>query len=229
LVLNKLFVEPLSDVINGVPHKFVHWFQKLNQFFFLLNRKIRLDTDENSNRIAKQKFSLSNQFSLLSNLNEELNLLPANLFLIERLPVSHTTKTLEFDDEYLSKNGLVLRCKLLEPSTPLILPLRLRISTRYPEDQPEILSLTKTMPPKLEFTGKILKIISIGISLHYFNVSEAWLWMIDIWNLRNDFVFLFKQIKSSKPMKRKKLFLFDIFRWSSIFWTTFDNICFSSI
>ena len=60
----------------------------------------------------------------------------------------------QLNDDYLSKSGIVLRCKLLELSNPLIPPLRLRISTRYPEDQPEILSLTDTMPPKLEFTGK---------------------------------------------------------------------------
>jgi hypothetical protein len=60
---------------------------------------------------------------------------------------------MQLDDDLLSKGGIILRCKLLELSNPLIPSLRLRISTRYPEDQPEILSLTNTMPPKLEFTG----------------------------------------------------------------------------
>jgi hypothetical protein len=66
---------------------------------------------------------------------------------------------MEFNDEYLSRNGLVLRCKLLKQSNPLVLPLRLRISTRYPEEQPEILSLTNSTSPKLEFSGKLSKFI----------------------------------------------------------------------
>ncbi len=127
-------------------------FKTKNKKFFLKisYRKIRLDDDnDNLNRIKRQKLSSS----LLSHLNNELDLLPVNLFLIERVTISHTMNKMELDDEYLSKNGIVLRCKLLESSNPIIPPLRLRISTRYPEHQPEVLSLTKTMPPKLEFTG----------------------------------------------------------------------------
>jgi hypothetical protein len=117
-----------------------------------LFRKIRLDFDNNSIRITKSEVS-SNQLSLLSKLNYELSLLPNNRFSIEYLPVSHTSQTIEFNDEYLSRNGLVLRCKLLEQSNPLLPTLRLRISTRYPDEPPEILSLTNITPPKLEFSG----------------------------------------------------------------------------
>ena len=155
LVMNKFFVEPLTDVINGVPHKSVHSIDKIT--FILLsfiNRKFRLDVDTHSNAITKAKVCLPNQSSLISNLNDELNLLPNQWFSIEFLPVSHTTPMAELNDEYLSKNGLVLRCKLLELSNPLVPPLRLRVSTRYPDEPPEILSLTKTMPPKLEHSGK---------------------------------------------------------------------------
>ncbi|CAF3771978.1 unnamed protein product, partial [Adineta steineri] len=135
LFFSKLFIEPLNNVINGIPHK-----------------KVRLDNDyNNSNRITQQTIP-SNQSSLISQLNDEFNLLPANIFSIELLPVSHVVKTIQLNDEYLSRKGLVLRCKLLEPFIPIIQPLRIKISTRYPDEQPEILSLTKTMPPKLEFT-----------------------------------------------------------------------------
>ncbi|CAF3494790.1 unnamed protein product [Adineta steineri] len=135
LFFSKLFIEPLNNVINGIPHK-----------------KVRLDNDyNNSNRITQQIIP-SNQSSLISQLNDEFNLLPANIFSIELLPVSHVVKTIQLNDEYLSRKGLVLRCKLLEPFIPIIQPLRIKISTRYPDEQPEILSLTKTMPPKLEFT-----------------------------------------------------------------------------
>lgn len=93
--------------------------------------------------------------SLLSYLNDELNILPANRFFIERLLVSHTRTNLQLDEDSLNKNGIILRCKLLELANPLIPSLKLKISTRYPEEPPEILSLTKTMPPKLEFTGEM--------------------------------------------------------------------------
>jgi hypothetical protein len=101
-----------------------------------------------------QKICSLNESSLLSQLKDELDLLPTEIFSIEGLAVAHAIKHNQLNDDYLSKNGIVLRCKLLEVSNPLIQPLRLRVSTRYPEDQPEILSLTKTMPPKLEFSSK---------------------------------------------------------------------------
>ncbi|CAF4602568.1 unnamed protein product [Rotaria socialis] len=136
LFLNKLFVEPLNNVIDGFPHK-----------------KMRLDNETNLNKVrTTENFSPLNQSSLLFRLNDELVLLPTNIFLIEYLPLSHTIVNNEVNDEYLSKNGIVLRCKLSELPYPLVPPLRLRISTRYPQEQPEILSLSQTMPPKLEFT-----------------------------------------------------------------------------
>ena len=58
------------------------------------------------------------------------------------------------NDEYLSKTGVILQCKLLEKCNPLIPALHLRVTTNYPEQPPEVLSLTKTMPPRLEFTGR---------------------------------------------------------------------------
>lgn len=98
------------------------------------------------------------QSSLLSTLNDEMNQLPDDIYSIERVSVSHTRKssddTGEEEDERLSKSGIILRCKLLEKARPLIPPLRLHLTTYYPEQPPEILSLTKTMPPRLEFTGK---------------------------------------------------------------------------
>ncbi|CAF4961456.1 unnamed protein product, partial [Rotaria sp. Silwood1] len=138
LFISKLFIEPLSDVVNGIPHK-----------------KIRLDNDNSSNsiRITPENISSSSQSSsLLSYLNDEFVLLPANTFLIEYLPISHKINNNELNDDYLYKNGIIIRCKLLESPNPLIPSLRLRISTRYPQEQPEILSLTKSMPPKLEFS-----------------------------------------------------------------------------
>ncbi|CAF2869142.1 unnamed protein product [Rotaria sp. Silwood2] len=129
--ISKRYLEPLSDVINGVPHKM-----------------IRLDVDNPSTI----KIRSSNQSSLLSNLNDEIHQLPDDIYSIEFISVSRTRKHIDNDDEYLSKNGIMLRCKLLEKPNPLIPPLRLHITTSYPEQPPEVLSLTKTTPPRLEFT-----------------------------------------------------------------------------
>lgn len=112
-------------------------------------RKMRLDIDEHSHRIYSRKSHLS----LIDKLNAELVLLPKDCFSVQFLPVSHTSTINEYKDEDLNKNGLVLRCKLIESDLPLVPILRLRLFPRYPEEQPEILSLTKTHPPKLEFTS----------------------------------------------------------------------------
>lgn len=127
---------------------------------------MRLDANDHFNRTSQAKsFSLSNQSSFVSNLNDELDCLPFGYFSVQFLPVSHAFELTQLNDEYLSRNGLVLRCKLLEPSNPLVPTLRLRVSTRYPDEQPEILSLTKTFPPKLEFSGKLSKSLIFSLVL----------------------------------------------------------------
>ena len=116
-----------------------------------------MDIDDRFHLINQTKSpSIFNPSLLISKLNGELYLLPTDRFSVQFLPVSHTAAPTEFNDEYLSKNGLILRCKLIEADIPLVPILRLRIFPRYPEEQPEILSLTKTLPPKLESTGTII-------------------------------------------------------------------------
>lgn len=120
------------------------------------SRKIRLDLDHCSYRPSRRK--LPTTPSLLSQLHEELNRLPAEVYAVELTTTSNGRIPSEVDDDYLNKNGIILRCKLSETPNPILPPLRLRISTRYPEEPPEILSLTKTMSPKLEFTGSNLRL-----------------------------------------------------------------------
>ena len=122
----------------------------------LSSRKIRLDVDHCSYRPSRRKLPASS--SLLTQLHEELNSLPAEVYSIEFTTTSNGRVPTEVDDDYLNKNGIILRCKLSETPNPILPPLRLRISTRYPEEPPEILSLTKTMSPKLEFTGSNLRL-----------------------------------------------------------------------
>ncbi len=118
---------------------------------------MRLDFDNYST----VKILSSNQASsLLSDLNDEINQLPIDIYSIERIPISRTRKINDNDEEYSSKNGIILRCKLLEKANPVIPTLRLHVTNSYPEQPPEILSLTKTTPPRLEFTGKRKKLRS---------------------------------------------------------------------
>jgi hypothetical protein len=111
---------------------------------------IRLDNDT----YPTAKIRSSNHLSLLSIVNDEIKQLPNDIYSIECIPMSRMRKTMDHDEEYLNKQDLILRCKLLEKSNPIIPTLRLRITASYPEQPPEILSLTKTMTPRIEFTGK---------------------------------------------------------------------------
>ena len=125
-----------------------------------LRRRIRLDTDE-------QCFSSVRRLSppsFFSRLHAELNNLPSGVFSVELIP------SVPVDDELLSKSGVVLRCRFCQSASPAIPSLRLRVSTRYPTDPPEVLSLTNTLPPKLEFSGekrclKNERTISLSLSL----------------------------------------------------------------
>lgn len=141
---------------------------RINSLYFSL-RMMRLDVDN----YPIIKLRSSNQSTLLSTLNDELNQLPPDIYSVERVSLSRTRKNTDNDEEYLNKYGLVLRCKLLEKSNPIIPSLRLHITTSYPEQPPEILSLTKTMPPKLEFTGFHF-IFSVGLFLNLYMTYSRW-------------------------------------------------------
>ena len=111
---------------------------------------MRLDNDT----YPLTKIRSYNNISLVSIINDEIKQLPNDIYSIECIPVSRMKKNTDYNEDYSNKNDLILRCKLLEKSNPVIPTLRLHITSSYPEQPPEILSLTKTMPPRLEFTGK---------------------------------------------------------------------------
>ena len=119
-----------------------------NEFSKFSSRKIRLDGDSDALKL-NEKRTMSSDLSFISRLNDELNHLPAEIFSIERIGTQ-----CRFDEDYSKRNGVLLRCKLIAENYPLVSPLNLRISINYPDEEPEILSLTKSTPPKLESTGK---------------------------------------------------------------------------
>lgn len=113
---------------------------------------IRLDSDRYSKLRIRPCYRRSSLFSIL---NEEINQIPAGLYLIERLSNSRTKRHVPIhnDEGQSTRSGVLLQCKLLNKSNPIVPSLRLYVSSSYPEQAPEILSLTKTTPPRLEFAG----------------------------------------------------------------------------
>ena len=119
--------------------------------FFFVARMIRLDGDQ---RLKSRLRSSPASSSFLSVINDEIHQLPAEVFSIERISVSRALKSQPAETIGPNKTGVVLRCKLLGMPNPLVPALRLHVSTSYPEQAPEILSLTKTSRPELEFSGE---------------------------------------------------------------------------
>lgn len=110
---------------------------------------MRLDDDSCST--IKLRCTTNN--SLLAKLTDEIDQLSKDIFSIERISDYRARKSSDNHEDYYQRKGIILRCKLLEKSNPLLPSIRLHISANYPEQAPEILSLTKTMPPKLDFSG----------------------------------------------------------------------------
>ncbi|CAF4726431.1 unnamed protein product, partial [Rotaria magnacalcarata] len=59
-------------------------------------------------------------------------------------------------------NDYELTCRLIEINMPIVPPLKMKLTIQYPNEPPEILSLTSTpmnvTPIKLENSGKKLRI-----------------------------------------------------------------------
>ena len=154
--------------------------KQTNKISFL-NRIMRLDND--SYPIIKVRCTTNN--SLLTTIADEINQLPKDIFSIERISDYRTRKS--FDNH--QQNGIILRCKLLDKANPILPPIRLHVPMIYPEQAPEILSLTKTPSPKLDFSdGHPLfeRISSIFVS-HLFKLrpQHTITEILNIW-VRND-------------------------------------------
>lgn len=113
------------------------------------NRKICLDIDGENSK-TKNLVQSSSFRSFESFVDQELNRLPSDIFFVEKLPIGQKS---EIFDEQRETSGCFLNCKLVDITQPSTPALRLKISPNYPYEQPEILSLTKSQPPKLDFTG----------------------------------------------------------------------------
>jgi hypothetical protein len=70
------------------------------------------------------------------------------------------------DEQRTHRYDVLLKCAFVHSSSPPVPSLRLRVSTNYPDDQPQVLPLTTTTPPKLESTGDSLRLSHNRSSSH---------------------------------------------------------------
>ncbi|CAF0970691.1 unnamed protein product [Adineta ricciae] len=136
----KRFLEPLSEVLNGVPHK-----------------TIRLDTECKQ---VEERISLSTNSHVPISMNHiiecEFAHSSMNTFSYELKPLhdrsSSTPSMLKNKDTMV--DDYELTCHFIEIDMPLVPPLKLKLTVQYPNEPPEVLSLTSTAmsltPTKLE-------------------------------------------------------------------------------
>ena len=125
---------------------------------------MRLDT-ESKETIESYSSSPNTHSSgtLVHIIENEFAQLSTNTFAYELKPLSDQISTLSsiIDMKDLSIRDYELTCRFIEINMPAVPPLKMKLSVRYPDEPPEILSLTSTgsnvTPVKLQNSGKIIK------------------------------------------------------------------------
>lgn len=124
---------------------------------------MRLDSE--SKQTTEPLSSISNTHSSTSLVNiieNEFAHLSMNTFTYELKPLSDTIST---STSLATKNDLKdsiirdyeLTCRFIEIDMPVVPPLKIKLTVKYPYEPPEVLSLTSTTlsltPAKLEHSG----------------------------------------------------------------------------
>jgi hypothetical protein len=131
---------------------------------------MRLDSE--TKQVIEYNQTLTNNDSLSSLTNaieNEFAHLSVNTYSYELKPlhdkISPTSSMMKTKDSIV--NDYELTCRLIELNMPIVPPLKMKLTVQYPNEPPEILSLTSTgmnvTPTKLENSGKKK---TIRISLH---------------------------------------------------------------
>ncbi|CAF3759498.1 unnamed protein product [Adineta steineri] len=161
--VSKRFLEPLSEVLNGVPH-----------------RNMRLDTE--SKQTIEPYSSLDNTHpssssSLVNIIENEFDNLSTNTFTYELKPLSDKMSTSSSsscvtDIKDSSIHDYELTCRFTEINSPIVPPLKIKLTSQYPNEPPEVLSLTSTTlcptPAKLQKSDGHSFFESISRSFIYF-------------------------------------------------------------
>jgi len=123
---------------------------------------MRLDTE--SKQIVEPYSSLSNTHlstSLVNIIENEFANLSMNTFTYELKPLSDklSTSSSITDMKDLPIRDYELTCRFIEVNMPVVPPLKMKLTVNYPNEPPEVLSLTSTTlsltPAKLENSGKL--------------------------------------------------------------------------
>lgn len=123
-------------------------------------RNIRLDTECKEIVETYSTPPISHSLASLVNIIEsEFAQLSSNTFTYELKPLLEkmSSSTSSVDVRELPIRDYELICRFTEMNMPVVPPLKMKLSVKYPNEPPEVLSLTSTSlcltPAKLENTG----------------------------------------------------------------------------
>jgi hypothetical protein len=126
---------------------------------------MRLDTESKQSVETYSSTPTSQSLASLVNIIEsEFAHLSMNTFTYELKPWSDkmsttsSSSTTVTDVKDLPDRDYELTCRFIEINMPVVPPLKLKLTIKYPTEPPEVLSLTSTTlsltPAKLEYSGK---------------------------------------------------------------------------
>ncbi len=125
-----------------------------------LCRNMRLDIESKQNIEAYSSPPTSHSLASLVNIIEsEFAHLSMNTFTYELKPWSDKMSTSSIIDiKDLPDRDYELTCRFIEINMPVVPPLKMKLTIKYPTEPPEVLSLTSTTlsltPAKLENSGR---------------------------------------------------------------------------
>lgn len=128
------------------------------------SRSMRLDTELKQNLETSSSSSANPQsFSSLSSIVErEFSQLSMNTFAYDLKPLSDKLSTLRTDSRDAPIGDYELTCRYIELNMPVVPPLKIKLTVKYPDESPEILSLTSTTlsltPARLENSGSLFPV-----------------------------------------------------------------------
>jgi hypothetical protein len=156
---------------------------------------MRLDIE--SKQLVEPYSSLPNTqllTSLVHIIESEFSHLSMNTFTYELKPLSDKISTSTIDFKDLPIRDYELTCRFIEINMPIVPPLKMKLTIKYPNEPPEVLSLTSTTlnltPAKLENSGILSILIKKFIIIIFFCLIDGHSFFESI--SRNFIYFLFK-------------------------------------
>lgn len=132
--------------------------------------------------------------SLVNIIENEFSHLSMNTFTYELKPLSDKISSTKIEPKDLIIRDYELTCRFIEFNMPVVPPLKIKLTVKYPHEPPEVLSLTTTTlnvtPAKLEHTGCIRLSYSFFLLFYLRFILDGHVFFESI--SRNFIYFLFK-------------------------------------